>query len=75
MHYFGADANDDDQEEDMKLPFKKISTQTHLSPAIPVIKYTLLKQHSFAIPAKPERFGDYRIVNTALGALFRPPRV
>jgi len=28
MHYFGHDLNDNDSAEDMKLPFKKIDTQS-----------------------------------------------
>lgn len=29
MHYFGKDLQDNDQKEDMKLPFKKIGASSH----------------------------------------------
>lgn len=74
MHYWGTDENDSDDEEDMKLPFKKMAN--------PVIL-------SFYIPAKPKLVAanflfkytqDYPLPNDSLipdninSSLFRPPR-
>jgi len=74
MHYFGEDLNDNDDEDDMKLPFKKINSQVHISQAIASSKLTLFKQRYFflLVPAyKPEQ--DW-VSNPALDDLFRPPR-
>ncbi|MGY0037534.1 hypothetical protein [Pedobacter sp. NJ-S-72] len=75
MHYFGEDLNDNDDEDDMKLPFKKISSQGHISQAIASSKPVLLKQQYFFLlvaSCKPE----YNwLSNPALDDLFRPPRV
>lgn len=75
MHYFGEDLNDNDDEEDMKLPFKKISSQGHISQAISFSKTIQFKQHYiFLLDArvKPEQ---HWLCNPALDNLFRPPRV
>ncbi|MEE1944469.1 hypothetical protein VRU48_05075 [Pedobacter sp. KR3-3] len=73
MHYWGND-NDSDDEEDMKLPFKKMTNPVVLS---------------FCIPAKPvlitagflfKYTQDYPLPNDSLipdninSSLFRPPR-
>jgi hypothetical protein len=76
MHYWGEDLNDNDDEKDMQLPFKKIE----------------MHHASFFFVAHPERFtfvhhsqpiskADYGpdqpqvAYNTTLGSLFRPPRI
>jgi len=74
MHYWGTDDNDSDDEEDMKLPFKKMANSVVLS---------------FYIPAKPKLDDadflfkytqDYPLPNDSLipdhinSSLFRPPR-
>ncbi|WP_442588600.1 hypothetical protein ACSBL2_21430 [Pedobacter sp. AW31-3R] len=40
MHYLGQDAKDNDVNKDMKLPFKKVDTHTHL-----VLFQTIHKRH------------------------------
>ncbi|WP_235126682.1 hypothetical protein [Dyadobacter sp. CY347] len=76
MHYWGEDLNDNDDEKDMQLPFKKIE----------------MHHVNFFFVAHPERFtfvhhsqpiikADYGpdkpqvAYSTTLGSLFRPPRV
>jgi len=74
MHYFGNDINDNDEDEDMKLPFKKITTPGHISHAVHPAKTILFRQPYFSITAAIRRPQLYILSNPALGALFRPPR-
>jgi hypothetical protein len=75
MHYWGDDLNDNDDEKDMQLPFKKIDIQQHSnflyipSENIFTFKRTFWPVRPSYGPDKPQ--GHY---NTAFGALFRPPR-
>ncbi|MGK9118107.1 hypothetical protein [Olivibacter jilunii] len=75
MHYWGQDLNDDDDEKDMQLPFKKFDIHT------PVFLFVAFDK-SFAI--KPEYwpvnldFARDRLVvyfSPEQNSLFRPPRV
>lgn len=75
MHYFGEDLNDNDDEEDMKLPFKKISSQGHISQAISFSKTIQFKQHYIFLVEAPVKPGQNWLCNPALENLFRPPRV
>jgi len=74
MHYYGDDLNDNDDDEDMKLPFKKVTVLGHISHAVPVASFTLLEQYSFRILSIPRIPQQDLMINPALGALFRPPR-
>ncbi|WP_348620418.1 hypothetical protein [Pedobacter lusitanus] len=74
MHYFGEDLNDNDDEDDMKLPFKKISNQGHISQAVSFSKPILLKQQYFSVLAAPCKPEYSWLSNPALDNLFRPPR-
>jgi hypothetical protein len=74
MHYWGDDLDDDDDEKDMQLPFKKFEIQ-HINfiPTFSASSFTFKNttwpvEHNYG-PDKPQ--GNY---NAALGALFRPPR-
>lgn len=75
MHYFGEDLNDNDDEEDMKLPFKKISSQGHISQAISFSKVIQFKPHYIFLPDAPVKPEQHWLCNPALENLFRPPRV
>lgn len=75
MHYWGEDMNDNDDEKDMQLPFKKFEIQqVHFLPLPPVSAY-IFKSKIWPLkvdygPDKPQvRY------HAALGSLFRPPRV
>ncbi|MBE9460885.1 hypothetical protein IEE83_03225 [Dyadobacter sp. UP-52] len=75
MHYGGKDIDDDDDEKDMQLPFKKVEN-THANflfisgtESFSFVRYDQLTIRSKYGPDKPQL--DY---STTLGSLFRPPR-
>ena len=76
MHYGGQDIDDDDDEKDMQLPFKKVENahanfpfffgaETFSFNVLPPL--TMMSKYG---PDRPQL--DYY---TFLGSLFRPPRV
>lgn len=73
MHYFGHDLNDNDDDEDMKLPFKKIDGHVHISTGVPAEKLLTVKAVSFNVftgrSSNYHRFHN----NPTYGSLFRPP--
>lgn len=74
MHYLGHDLNDNDDDKDMQLPFKKVEAHTSnfiFVPNTPVFtfKRVYLPVKAEYGPAVPQI--DY---STVLGSLFRPPR-
>ena len=74
MHYLGKDLNDNDDDKDMQLPFKKVEAHTSnfiFVPNTPVFtfKRVYLPVRAEYGPAVPQV--DY---STVLGSLFRPPR-
>jgi hypothetical protein len=74
MHYWGEDLNDNDDEKDMQLPFKKFEIQHTSFVFIPFTNTFHFKNPEWPVkvdygPDKPQ--GHY---NAALGSLFRPPR-
>ncbi|MCF0069845.1 hypothetical protein LZD49_05135 [Dyadobacter sp. CY261] len=74
MHYLGKDLNDDDDDKDMQLPFKKVEAHTSSFIFVPNTPVFTFKRAYLPIkaeygPAVPQV--DY---STVLGALFRPPR-
>ncbi|WP_031527501.1 hypothetical protein [Dyadobacter crusticola] len=75
MHYWGDDLNDNDDEKDMQLPFKKFEIQHTSFLFVPFSNTFTFKNTFWPVkadygPDKPQ--GHY---NAALGSLFRPPRV
>ena len=75
MHYWGTDLNDNDQDKDMKLPFKKVDEYSAFSIAIPTVKTSLEKQHFYTLSRVPQVTRNFSISDPALSALFRPPRM
>jgi len=73
MHYFGHDLNDNDDEEDMKLPFKKIDGHHAISIGVPEEKFILLKAACLNIFTKKAFDYTNSYSNPAFGSLFRPP--
>jgi hypothetical protein len=74
MHYWGEDIDDDDDEKDMQLPFKKFEIQHAHFLFVPFSNHFTFK-NTFS-PFKSD-YGSYRpqvYYNTTLGALFRPPQ-
>ncbi|HWW40039.1 hypothetical protein [Pedobacter sp.] len=74
LHYWGEDLNDDDQEQDMKLPFKKVDS-SFSQPAIPSAKTRFNKPHTFSIDNVKPIFRDCAFLQPSLESLFRPPQV
>lgn len=74
MHYWGQDIDDDDQDQDMKLPFKKISTPSFFQFALPATKPTVNKDIAYQIIRSEPAYQDFSLSDPALDCLFRPPR-
>lgn len=77
MHYLGHDLNDDDQDRDMELPFKKIDGHTSFQIVLdPLTKPAFEKKQIFPteklLLPDPQ---DFNFTNPSLGCLFRPPIV
>ena len=74
MHYFGMDINDNDDAEDMQLPFKNAEGQTIIQFAIPANGTLLAKAQSFAVESCKLPLRNYNHSNPVQGSLFKPPR-
>jgi hypothetical protein len=75
MHYLGNDINDNDDAEDMKLPFKKANNNAFVQFNIPLAKpINVGKQHYRSIETPKLIPYNYLITDPSLDALFRPPR-
>lgn len=75
MHYWGEDLDDNDDEKDMQLPFKKFEIHHTTFLFIPVATGFVFKNTFWPIksdygPDKPQVY-----YHAALGSLFRPPQV
>jgi len=73
MHYFGEDLNDDDDEEDMKLPFKKIDGHHVISSCVPAEKFILLKAACLHLLTDCSVCCTPQYSNPSFGSPFRPP--
>ncbi|WP_143150633.1 hypothetical protein [Chitinophaga sancti] len=76
MHYLSKDDNDNDQDRDNQLPFKKVNSATVHQIFTPLAKITNLKVQAVVNEdiQYPEPDED-RLPNPATSDLFRPPRV
>lgn len=75
MHYWGDDLNDNDNDRDMQLPFKKLDdhhTQVYFVPSIRLITDKAFEQ---PLNTNTITYNPGHIPDPALAALFRPPRV
>jgi len=75
MHYGGDDLNDDDDEEDMQLPFKKVEVHHAGFLFIPFTTTFTFKTSAWSLKADYGPDQPQIHYNPALGSLFRPPRV
>ncbi|MCX2493929.1 hypothetical protein OQX63_10625 [Pedobacter sp. PF22-3] len=73
MHYLGQDLDDNDDEEDMKLPFKKIDGHHIISVGVPEEKFILLKAVCLNIYIRKSFDYTNCYSNPDFGSLFRPP--
>lgn len=74
MHYWGEDLDDNDQDEDMKLPFKKMSGNSHFQIAQPFVKTSLIKPVYSELSVSRQISQDTNLSDPSLDGLFRPPR-
>ncbi|WP_147320002.1 hypothetical protein [Chitinophaga silvisoli] len=76
MHYWGHDNNDNDQDRDDQLPFKKVNSTTVHQVFTPLARITYLKVQAVSnIAIKYPEPDEDRLPNPAASDLFRPPRV
>jgi hypothetical protein len=74
MHYLGNDINDNDQDKDMQLPFKKLNTPFSFQIAsIPTGKLIPTPKIEVIDSYLQIRFKNNRPKDPALASLFRPP--
>ncbi len=74
MHYWGDDLNDQDDDQDMRLPFKKLDFHMHNLVCVPYVR-TFNYQNSIIPVAKNyPKFQSDAYFDPALTSLFRPPR-
>lgn len=75
MHYWGHDNNDNDQDRDDQLPFKKVNSTTVHQIFTPLAKITNLKVQAVAnIDIQYSEPDEDRLPHPATSAPFRPPR-
>ncbi|MES2810137.1 MAG: hypothetical protein V4619_16010 [Bacteroidota bacterium] len=75
MHYWGDDMNDNDNDRDMQLPFKKLDdhhSQIYFLPAVRVVAINDIEQ---PVNANTATYNPGHIPDRALASLFRPPKV
>jgi hypothetical protein len=75
MHYWGEDLDDDDDEKDMQLPFKKIDLQQSVFLYVSPVTSYIFKRVSWLNKPDYTPVRSQIAYNTLLDSLFRPPRV
>lgn len=73
MHYWGDDLNDDDNDRDMQLPFKKLDIHPLQVFFMPVMKAIAIKPYVQPIQKNYPAYGRKYIPNPSLSSPFRPP--
>jgi Fe-S-cluster formation regulator IscX/YfhJ len=74
MHYWGTDLNDNDDDRDNELPFKKIENAVSPMMVVPAsLAFTITQQPNFS-SASPE-YQTPHFENAPTGSLFKPPRL
>nr|WP_222166564.1 hypothetical protein [Edaphocola aurantiacus] len=74
MHYWGEDINDNDDEKDMQLPFKKIDIQQTCFLFIPQKNIATIDAVTWPEGRNYGLMRSQTHFNTVLGTLFRPPQ-
>jgi hypothetical protein len=74
MHYWGTDLNDNDNDKDMQLPFKKLEGDSCFQVYFPTPKITIEREQPYIVITSQRVFQDFNLSNPALSSLFRPPR-
>ncbi|MBE9583579.1 hypothetical protein IM792_03885 [Mucilaginibacter sp. JRF] len=73
MHYWGDDLNDNDNDRDMQLPFKKMDAHSAHVFFLPVVRTITIKSHFEALNKAYPLYRQSFIPDPALAAPFRPP--
>lgn len=75
MHYWGQDVNDNDQDRDMQLPFKKLTTHSSIQLYCQQkLKLEIVEQDFFTEDQKLLPLEDLNFTGNQPTGLFRPPR-
>lgn len=74
MHYWGTDINDNDQDRDMQLPFKKVDLN-QLSLTVFVLSDVQLLMENFPLESPYSVLESQHVSSSHLGSLFKPPRL
>jgi hypothetical protein len=75
MHYWGDDLDDNDDEKDMQLPFKKIDLQHSAFLFVPVVTSFVFERRAWLVDRDYCDYQPQGHYNSHLGSLFRPPQV
>ena len=73
MHYWGDDQNDDDNDRDMQLPFKKLDVHQLQVFFMPVVRALNIKPHIQPVEKNYKAHGQQYISDPSLSSPFRPP--
>jgi hypothetical protein len=73
MHYWGNDLNDDDNDRDMQLPFKKIDVHPVHVMFLPSVRSVVTKAQEQRIAVSYPNFQHQHFPDPALASPFRPP--
>ncbi len=73
MHYWGDDQNDDDDERDMQLPFKKLDVHTLQVYFLPTLRTYAIKACIQPLKISHPVYQHLYFPNPALSSPFRPP--
>ena len=74
MHYWGTDLNDNDQDKDMQLPFKKASESSFFQIFLPASRTSVEYQKFYVGLQFQQVIRRLHLTHPALSSLFRPPR-
>ena len=73
MHYWGKDINDDDEDKDMRLPFKKFDYSSVPQLFFPVAKTPTIRKAVCFYKVDFPKMNDPFLPNPEPSTLFRPP--
>ena len=74
MHYWGTDLNDNDDDRDAQLPYKKVDLHSIDHPIPPIFKPAIEEHPDFSSVIVQPVFNNDLLPQPALESLFRPPK-
>ncbi len=75
MHYGGNDLNDNDNDRDQELPFKKLDAHHSTVLFMPTVRTIATSSYGQPVNINLTDYSPGHIPDAALSSLFRPPRV